>query len=110
DEDKPLDRDTVAEGLSHVTSPGRAELVRTGPAVLVDGAHNPDAAAVLAETIAEAFDFDYTVIVLGMLADKDVHGVLEALHRSADAFVVTAPVSDRALDIDTLAEAAREWV
>ncbi|MGV2481841.1 UNVERIFIED_CONTAM: bifunctional folylpolyglutamate synthase/dihydrofolate synthase, partial [Salmonella enterica subsp. enterica serovar Weltevreden] len=37
-------------------------------------------------------------------------GVLEALHRSADAFVVTAPVSDRALDIDTLAEAAREWV
>ncbi|QQT68305.1 bifunctional folylpolyglutamate synthase/dihydrofolate synthase [Brevibacterium casei] len=110
DEDKPLDRDTVAEGLSHVTSPGRAELVRTGPAVLVDGAHNPDAAAVLAETIAEAFDFDYTVIVLGMLADKDVHGVLEALHRSADAFVVAAPVSDRALDIDTLAEAAREWV
>ncbi|RAD63947.1 bifunctional folylpolyglutamate synthase/dihydrofolate synthase, partial [Burkholderia multivorans] len=84
--------------------------VRTGPAVLVDGAHNPDAAAVLAETIAEAFDFDYTVIVLGMLADKDVHGVLEALHRSAEAFVVTAPVSERALDIDTLAEAAREWV
>ncbi|WP_453983945.1 bifunctional folylpolyglutamate synthase/dihydrofolate synthase [Brevibacterium casei] len=110
DEDKPLDRDTVAEGLSHVTSPGRAELVRTGPAVLVDGAHNPDAARVLADTIAEAFDFDYTVIVLGMLADKDVHGVLEALHRSADAFVVTAPVSDRALEVDTLAEAAREWV
>lgn len=110
DEDKPLDRDTVAEGLSHVTSPGRAELVRTGPAVLVDGAHNPDAARVLADTIAEAFDFDYTVIVLGMLADKDVHGVLEALHRSADAFVVTAPVSDRALEVDTLAAAAREWV
>ncbi|MCM1012216.1 folylpolyglutamate synthase/dihydrofolate synthase family protein [Brevibacterium sp. XM4083] len=110
DEDKPLDRDTVAEGLSRVTSPGRAELVRTGPAVVVDGAHNPDAARVLADTITEAFDFDFTVIVLGMLADKDVHGVLDELHRTADAFVVTAPVSDRALDPETLAEAAREWV
>lgn len=110
DEDKPLDRDTVAEGLSRVTSPGRAELVRTGPAVVVDGAHNPDAARVLADTITEAFDFDFTVIVIGMLADKDVHGVLDELHRTADAFVVTAPVSDRALDAETLAEAAREWV
>ncbi|RBP64295.1 dihydrofolate synthase/folylpolyglutamate synthase [Brevibacterium sanguinis] len=110
DDDKPLDRDTVAEGFSHVTSPGRAELVRTGPAVLVDGAHNPDAAHVLAETIAEAFDFDYTVLVLAMLADKDAHGVLEALHRSADVLVVSEVISDRALSAHDLAEAAREWV
>lgn len=110
DEDKPLVLDTVAEGLSHVTSPGRAELVRTGPAVVVDGAHNPDAAHVLAETITEAFDFDYTVMVLAMFADKDVHGVLEELHRSADAFVVSQALNSRAMDAHELAEAAREWV
>ena len=110
DEDKPLALDTVAEGLSHVTSPGRAELVRTGPAVVVDGAHNPDAAHVLAETITEAFDFDYTVMVLAMFADKDVHGVLEELHRSADAFVVSQALNSRAMDAHELAEAAREWV
>ncbi len=110
DEDKPLSAETVAEGLGHVRSPGRAELVRTGPAVLVDGAHNPDAAGVLAETLAEAFDFDYTVLVLAMLADKDVHGVLEELHRSADVFVVSEVMADRALSAEKLAEAACEWV
>ena len=109
-EDKPLALDTVAEGVSRVTSPGRAELVRTGPAVVVDGAHNPDAAHVLAETITEAFDFDYTVLVLAMLADKDIHGVLEELHRSADAFVVSEALNSRALSTHKLAEAAREWV
>src|SRR5699024_454499 len=69
-EDKPLSQETVAEGLAQVTSPGRAELVRTGPSVVVDGAHNPDAAHVLAETLEEAFDFDYVVMVLAMLGDK----------------------------------------
>ncbi|WP_209325140.1 bifunctional folylpolyglutamate synthase/dihydrofolate synthase [Brevibacterium renqingii] len=109
-EDRPLDQETVAEGLARVTSPGRAELVRTGPSVVVDGAHNPDAAHVLAETLDEAFDFDYVVVVLAMLADKDIHGVLEELHRSADVFVVSETLSARALSAETLAEAAREWV
>ncbi|WP_193072060.1 bifunctional folylpolyglutamate synthase/dihydrofolate synthase [Brevibacterium sp. FME37] len=110
DEDKPLVLDTVAEGLSHVTSPGRAELVRTGPAVVVDGAHNPDAAHVLAETITEAFDFDYTVMVLAMFADKDILGVLEELHRSADVFVVSQALNSRSMDAHELAESVREWV
>ncbi|MCF2588302.1 bifunctional folylpolyglutamate synthase/dihydrofolate synthase [Brevibacterium sp. UCMA 11752] len=110
DEDKPLVLDTVAEGLSRVTSPGRAELVRTGPAVVVDGAHNPDAAHVLADTITEAFDFDYTVMVLAMFADKDILGVLEEFHRSADVFVVSQALNSRALDAHELAEAVREWV
>ena len=110
DEGKPLDLETLAEGLSRTTSPGRAELVRTGPSVVVDGAHNPDAAHVLADTLAEAFDFDYTVMVLAMLEDKDIHGVLEELHRSADAFVISETMSPRALGAETLAEAAREWV
>ncbi|WP_193096207.1 bifunctional folylpolyglutamate synthase/dihydrofolate synthase [Brevibacterium sp. FME17] len=110
DEDKPLVLDTVAEGLSHVTSPGRAELVRTGPAVVVDGAHNPDAAHVLAETITEAFDFDYTVMVLAMFADKDILGVLEELHRIADVFVVSQALNSRSMDAHELAESVREWV
>lgn len=109
-DDKPLISETVAEGLSHVTSPGRAELVRTGPPVVVDGAHNPDAARVLAETITEAFDFDYLVVVLAMFADKDIHGVLEELHRTGDAFVITEVVNGRAMSSADLASAAREWV
>lgn len=109
-EDKPLNAETVAEGLARVTSPGRAELVRTGPSIVVDGAHNPDAAHVLADTLDEAFDFDYVVMVLAMLADKDIDGVLEELHRSADVFVVSETLSARALPGEELAEAAREWV
>ena len=107
--DQPLDLELVGRGFAQVASPGRVETVRADPTIIVDGAHNPQAAAVLAETLEEAFDVRRVVAVVGMLADKDPHGVLEYVHRFADTVVVTAALNPRALPADELAVFAAEW-
>jgi dihydrofolate synthase/folylpolyglutamate synthase len=95
--------DVVNEGFATVTSPGRLQLVGIEPTVLVDAAHNPGGAEVLAVAITEYFTFDKVVAVLGILADKDVEGIVRALEPVVTEFVVTDAPSDRAIDADSLA-------
>ncbi len=99
---RALDQDVVTQGLGQVTSPGRLQLVGIEPTVLVDGAHNPHGAAALAAALGEYFDFDEYAIVLGVLGDKDAHGIVAELAAIATRFHVTASSSERALDPDTL--------
>jgi dihydrofolate synthase/folylpolyglutamate synthase len=103
-----LDVDTVRAGFAAVSSPGRLEVVRRGPTVLLDVAHNPDGARVLAQALVDDFTFDRLVGVVGILSDKDAHGVLEALEPVLSSVVVTQPVSPRALDADELGEIAAD--
>lgn len=109
DGEKQLDPGTVAEGFAQVTSPGRAEILRAEPTIVVDGAHNPAGARVLADTIEEAFDFSDVVAVVAMYADKDPHGVLEHVHRFASRIIVTASLSPRTMSREDLRDAAVEW-
>ena len=104
----PLDADVVREGFAGVTSPGRLEVLRRSPTVVVDAAHNPHGALSLAHALADSFDFTSLVGVVGVLADKDALGILEALEPSLDRVVITAPASPRALDAETLGELARD--
>ncbi len=108
-EDKPLDDGVVGAGFSQVTSPGRMEIMRTEPTIIVDGAHNPAGAKVLADTLDEAFDFPDVVAVVAMYADKDPHGILEYVHRFASRIVVSQALSPRAMPVERLAAAAEEW-
>lgn len=108
-EDKPLNVDTIGAGLSAVTSPGRMEILRSDPTIVVDGAHNPDAAEVLGEALADSFDFKDVVAVVAVYEDKDVHGLLEHIYRFASRIVVSQAQSPRALASHRLADAASEW-
>jgi len=101
-----LDVDQVRAGFASVTSPGRLEVVRRGPTVLVDAAHNPHGARALAAALAEDFAFDRLIGVVAVLADKDARGVLEALEPVLDQVVVTRSLSPRALDLTELAAVA----
>lgn len=103
-----LDVDAVREGFADVTSPGRLEIVRRGPTVIIDAAHNPAGAAALADALSESFAFTHVVGVVAVLADKDVVGILRALEPVIDEIVVTANNSPRSLDVDSLAELAVE--
>jgi dihydrofolate synthase/folylpolyglutamate synthase len=98
-----LAEDVVNEGFATVTSPGRLQLVGIEPTVLVDAAHNPGGADVLAVAITEYFTFDKVVAVIGVLADKDVEGIVRALEPVVTEFVVTDAPSERAIDADSLA-------
>jgi dihydrofolate synthase/folylpolyglutamate synthase len=104
----PLDVDVVRAAFAKVQSPGRLEVVRRSPTVLLDGAHNPAGAAALAAAVEEAFTFERLVGVVAVLGDKDVAGVLEQLEPVLTEVVVTTNSSPRALPAEDLAEVARE--
>ncbi|HEY3317337.1 MAG TPA: Mur ligase family protein [Coriobacteriia bacterium] len=94
---------TVRAALAAMRFPGRFEFVRGGPPAVLDGAHNPQAAAVLAGAIREAFPAARPTLVLGVLADKDAEGIVAALAEVAGAVVVAPPASPRALPAESLA-------
>lgn len=104
----PLDDEVVRSAFMEMSSPGRCEIVRRSPTVIVDAAHNPHGAAALARTLDEEFDFLHTVGVVAVLAEKDARGLLEALEPVLDEVVVTRNGSPRAFAIGDLAEIAVE--
>ena len=67
----PLADDLVLEAFEEVTSPGRLEIIRRSPTILLDAAHNPHGAAALAEALEDSFVFDPLVGVVGVMTDKD---------------------------------------
>lgn len=101
-----LDIDAVREGFERVVSPGRLEVVRRGPTVIVDAAHNPAGARALAQALADSFAFTHVVGVVSCFADKDVAGILRALEPVLDEVVVTQNSSPRAMPVDDLAALA----
>ncbi len=104
----PLDIDLVTEGFANAKSPGRLEILRTGPTVLVDAAHNPNGAKSLAAALETSFTFVGIVAVIGMLAKKDAVGFLEALSPVLSQVIITEPNSPRALPASELARLATE--
>jgi dihydrofolate synthase/folylpolyglutamate synthase len=106
--DEPLSPDLVREAFAEVTSPGRLEVVRRGPTILLDAAHNPHGAAATAEAVRDSFTFDPLVGVVGMMADKDVEGFLAELEPLLSEVVCTQSGTPRALAAESLAEVARD--
>ena len=102
--------DILVEGLATATSPGRLQLVGIEPTVLVDAAHNPHGALALSAALESYFDFDEIVVVVGILADKDAAGIIEALRPAVARFHVTQSHSERAIPVDDLADLVAEHV
>ena len=105
---RTLDAETVRTAFAAVTSPGRLEVVRRSPTVVLDAAHNPAGARVTAAAVSEVFDFTHLVGVVGPSADKDVRGLLEAFEPVLAEIVVTRNSTQRAMDVDELAALAVE--
>ncbi|KAA9158570.1 bifunctional folylpolyglutamate synthase/dihydrofolate synthase [Amycolatopsis acidicola] len=104
--DKQLVIEAVREAFAEVETPGRLERVRAAPAVMIDAAHNPHGARALAATIAEEFAFRRLAAVVGVMAEKDARGILEALEPVVSEIVVTRNSSPRAMPLDELNELA----
>jgi len=106
--EQPLAEEVLAAGLARATSPGRLEIVRRSPTVLVDAAHNPHGALVLAEALKDSFHFAKIVGVVSIFKDKDVVGILEALEPALDEIVVSRSTSPRAMTPKRLGEIAAD--
>ncbi|WP_153537519.1 bifunctional folylpolyglutamate synthase/dihydrofolate synthase [Actinomadura macrotermitis] len=101
-----LDPALVRSGFAKSASPGRLEVVRTGPTVVLDAAHNPAGMAATVATITESFNFTRLVGVFAAAADKDIAGVLDQLEPVLAELVVTRNSSPRSMPAEELAELA----
>jgi dihydrofolate synthase/folylpolyglutamate synthase len=107
--DAPLHPERVREAFANVRSPGRFDVVRHEPLVVLDGAHNVAGAHALRAALAEEFAPAPRTLVVGLLREKDPQEMLEALGAAEAARIVCCrPPTPRALDPSRLADAAVE--
>src|ERR1700722_11313571 len=92
----PVSAQDIRLGLANVELPGRFQVVPGKPQVILDVAHNPHAAAVLAQNLGNMGFFPYTYAVFGAMGDKDIAGVVEHLKGEIDHWNVTALPTPRA--------------
>ena len=103
-----LDEDLVRAAFAEVTSPGRLEIIRRSPTIVLDAAHNPHGAEALAAALEDSFAFSPLVGVLGVMEDKDHEGLLNALEPVLSYVVCTQNSTPRSMSAAALGRAAAE--
>jgi len=106
--DEPLADDVVRQAFAEATSPGRLEVVRRSPTIVLDAAHNPAGAEATAAAIEDSFRFDPLIGVLGVMGDKDAEGLLAAFEPHLSHVVITQNSTARAMPAEQLAVTAVE--
>ena len=104
----PVPMQAIRQGFMLVELPGRFQVLPGRPSVVLDVAHNPQAAGVLNENLASMGYFPETWAVLGMLGDKDVAGVVRLLRDRVDHWLLASLPGPRGLSAARLAEILRE--
>ena len=99
----PLGMQEIRRGLAEVTLPGRFQVLPGRPQIILDVAHNPQAAAVLADNLAASGYARETIAVCGMLRDKDIAGVLGAAAPRVTRWHLASLSGPRAAQADELA-------
>jgi dihydrofolate synthase/folylpolyglutamate synthase len=102
-----LDADLVRAAFEEVTSPGRLEVIRRSPTIVLDAAHNPHGAAAVVAALDDSFAFSPLIGVVAVMNDKDYEGVLAAFEPAMAAIVCTQNSTPRSLPAEDLAEVAR---
>lgn len=95
--------ESIAAGLSRVSWPGRLQVLRRHPLVVVDGAHNGDSAEKLARALPDYFGFNAAILVVGTSRDKDIAGIAEGLRPLSARVIVTRSRNPRAAEPSALA-------
>lgn len=100
-------KDAVLKGLAEAYIPGRMEVLHRKPMLVIDGAHNPDAAAHLAESVKASLNYRKLILVVGMLSTHSAEGFLSQIVPIADEIIITAPKWPLARPAEELAADAR---
>ncbi|MBP1723419.1 MAG: FolC bifunctional protein [Deltaproteobacteria bacterium] len=105
----PINEDRVREGIAGAKWPGRLELIGDSPRVLLDGAHNPGATRALKKALEEEFPRKRLILVLGIMADKEIPRMMSDLIPLADLLFLSRPQMDRAASLENLRKHASVW-
>lgn len=103
----PVSRDAIERGLRKVQIAGRFQRIRKEHEWILDVAHNPAAARVLASQLATTATKGRTIAVCGILGDKDIEGICHTLTSRIDVWIVAGLGSDRSIGPADLAERLR---
>ncbi|MBI4837570.1 MAG: hypothetical protein HY806_00125 [Nitrospirae bacterium] len=99
-----INEEAIYSGLSGLKFEGRLERVLQTPPVILDGAHNPEAAKSLASAIKELFPGKKIITVTGIMKDKDIEGILKPLVEISETIILTKPKGERPASTDRLKE------
>jgi dihydrofolate synthase/folylpolyglutamate synthase len=106
-----ISRESITRGLKLVSWPGRFQILSRHPLVVVDGAHNVDAARRLIQSIEQYLDFERAILVIGASEDKDIASLVSELAPFFSEVIVTRSRHPRAMAPALLAaEFARHGV
>jgi len=100
---------SIFSGISEAYIPGRLEVIQDNPLLVLDGAHNPDAAQNLAQTLPNTFVYKRLILVVGMLDNHVPEGVMSHLAVMATKVIATQSTWFKARKVDEIAESAREY-
>ena len=95
--------DSITDGLAQVKWPGRLQILGHHPLLVVDGAHNPDAARKLKQSLGRYFEFDRAILVIGTSSDKDMAGVVSELASLFDKVIATRSNHPRTMAPESIA-------
>ena len=92
-----INKKSIVKGLEKVDWPGRLQVLRRNPTIVVDGAHNVYSFQKLGEALKEYFKYDRLFLILGFSSDKDVTGMLDEALKMTKEVIVTASRSPRSV-------------
>ncbi len=105
-----LRQDVICDAMQDVRWPARLEVLQTNPTILLDGAHNPPGAESLREALKEDFAQKKIHLVIGVMADKDIVGILRRLLPLAETAIFTKPRYARAASPEDIRKMARPYI
>lgn len=105
-----LNEESLGEGLASVHWPARLEVLHEKPLILLDGAHNAQGAETLRDALKTCFKYRKLHLVLGIMADKDIKGILRRLLPLAETAIFTQPRYARAAEPEELKRLARPYL
>lgn len=100
----------LQDGMKMTAWPGRLELIQTNPRVLIDGAHNPEGAAALAEALKTTYKYEKLHLVMGMIENKSHHDTFKHILPLADTLILTEPNYRMAKNADELATLVQDLI
>jgi len=92
----------IRRGLAETRWPGRLELIEAGARILLDGAHNPGATKVLKKALETGYPRRRLLVVLGIMADKEISAMMKDIAPQADLLFLTKVQNERAASVDLL--------
>ncbi len=100
----------VVDGFRKAQWPGRFQVAMHNPLVILDTAHNPDAASELRKSVDDLLEYERGLLVIGMLDDKDVNGFASEIYPIVGTVICTSPKIPRALPAEKLVEVMKPYI